>query len=165
MRPGTASSSAPSDPRSDEGPWLELNRRVFDGHPDQAHWTEDDLRARMAQPWFEPDDFLLAEQEGRIVAFNWVKIEPRESEGRVGEIYVVGVAPQAQGRGLGALLLTHGLHRMRERHADIAAIYVDESNTRAIDLYTSMDFHHHHVDVCYTLPLGELGVLPGETAA
>ena len=79
--------------------------------------------------------------------------------------YVVGVAPDAQGRGLGALLLAHGLRRMRERAADIAAIYVDESNTRAIDLYTSMDFHHHHVDVCYTLPLGGEGVVPGETAA
>jgi mycothiol synthase len=152
-------------PGSDEAPWLYLNRRVFEAHPDQAHWTGEDLRARMAQPWFEPADFLLAERDGEIVAFNWVKIEPRETEGRVGEIYVVGVAPEAQGHGLGALLLAHGLRRMRDRNADIAAIYVDESNTRAIDLYTSMAFHHHHVDVCYTLPLGDAGALPDESAA
>jgi peroxiredoxin Q/BCP len=81
-------------PGSDEAPWLYLNRRVFEAHPDQAHWTGEDLRARMAQPWFEPADLLHAERDGEIVDYNWVKIDPRETEGRVGEIYFVGVAPE-----------------------------------------------------------------------
>ena len=103
----------------------------------------------MTQSWFHADDFLIAERDGEMVGFNWLKIEERANEGRVGEIYVIGVIAEERGRGIGPMLLARGLRRMHDRKADVAAIYVDEANTSAVALYDSMGFHHHHVDVCY----------------
>lgn len=153
------------EPGVDDDAWLALNQRVFAAHPDQGHWTADDLRLRMKQPWFRANDFLIAERDGEMVGFNWVKIEVRPDEGCVGEIYVVGVDPRRQGEGIGSLLLASGLRRMHERGADVAAIYVDESNTHAVALYEAMGFHNHHVDVCYSRDLSAVGSVPGDEAA
>ena len=71
------------------------------------------------------------------------------NEGRVGEIYVVGVAPEHHGQGIGSALVALGLRRMKERGVDVAAIYVDDTNTGALCLYEAAGFHYHHVDVCY----------------
>ncbi len=164
--PVTASASIRSfEPGRDDAAWLELNQRTFAAHPDQRHWTTDDLHLRMKQPWFRADDFLIVERDGEMVGFNWLKIEVRPDEGCVGEIYVVGVDPRHQGEGIGSLLLASGLRRMEERGTDVAAIYVDESNSHAVALYESMGFHNHHVDVCYTRPLIADAGSSGEAAA
>ena len=144
----------PVRPGVDDEAWLALNNRIFAGHPENGRWTLDDLRARMAQPWFRADDVLMLEVDGGLAGFCWLKIEERVAEGRVGEVYVIGTAPEHQGRGLGRYLLGAGLARLRERDAAVAAIYVDQSNTAALALYTANGFHYHHVDVCYTRALG-----------
>jgi mycothiol synthase len=140
-------------PGEDDERWLALNNRIFAAHPENGHWSLDDLRARMAQPWFDPGDMLLLDVESELAGFCWLKIEERAGEGRVGEIYVIGTAPEHQGRGLGRYLLAHALRRLRERQADVAAIYVDASNGAAVGLYESSGFHYHHVDVCYSREL------------
>jgi mycothiol synthase len=145
-------------PGLDDDDWLALNARVFRDHPEQGTWTIDDLHARLAQPWFDARDFLLAERDGAVVGFNWLKMEARENEGQVGEIYVIGVAPEARGAGVATALLSHGLRHMNARGADVAAIYVDEKNAAAVSLYERLGFHHHHVDVCYSLALDGAGV-------
>ncbi|MEX2245476.1 MAG: mycothiol synthase [Dehalococcoidia bacterium] len=150
-------------PGRDEEAWLTLNNRIFAGHPENGRWTIEDLRARMAQPWFNPHDVLMLEADGRLAGFCWLKVGERPGEGRVGEIYVIGTAPEARGRGLGAYLLAQGLLRLYERKADVAAVYVDQSNVRAAELYRAAGFHHHHVDVCYTRRLGA-AALPAESA-
>jgi mycothiol synthase len=153
-------------PGCDDQAWLALNARVFASHPEQAHWTLDDLRTRTMQPWFDAGDFLLAEKEGALAGFNWLKIEERPDEGRVGEIYVVGVAPEHHGHGIGSALVALGLRRMKERGVDVAAIYVDDTNTAARALYEAAGFHHHHADVCYARELrASESVSAGEDAA
>lgn len=153
-------------PGDDDAAWLALNARVFADHPEQGHWTDNDLRARVEQPWFNPADFLIAEDaSGAMAGFIWLKIEERPNEGCVGEIYVVGVDPAHQGQGLGRVLLAAGLRHMGERGVDVGAIYVDESNTGALRLYEGMGFHHHHVDVCYSRPLGVGEQVDGAEAA
>jgi excinuclease ABC subunit C len=47
-----------------------------------------------------------------------------------------------------------GLRHLSERGVDAVAVYVEQTNERAIALYWSFEFHHHHVDVLYSLPLG-----------
>jgi mycothiol synthase len=136
-------------PGADEQPWLDLNNRIFAAHPENGVWTLDDLRARMAQPWFDPRDLLMLEVDGALGGFCWLKVEERAGEGRVGEIYVVGTAPERQGQGLGRLLLARGLAHLAARGAAVAAIYVDQSNEAAVKLYETAGFHYHHVDVCY----------------
>jgi mycothiol synthase len=137
----------------DADAFLALNARVFASHPEQGTWDRDDLAARMSQPWFDPHDFLLLEAGGRLVGFAWLKVQERVGEGRVGEIYVIGVDEKLRGRGLGRTLLSHGLAHLAHRGVDVAAIYVDASNPEALALYDSAGFHYHHVDVCYTLDL------------
>ncbi len=140
-------------PGEDDAPWLRLNNRIFRGHPENGCWTIADLHARMAQPWFDPRDVLMVEIDGALAGFCWLKVEDRGTEGRVGEIYVIGTAPESRGLGLGRYLLARSLQHLRQRDVRLAAIYVDESNATAVSLYESSGFHHHHVDVMYTRPI------------
>jgi mycothiol synthase len=140
-------------PSVDDEAWLELNNRTFAGHPENGAWTLDDLHARMAQPWFDAEDLLIVESDGLMAGFCWLKVEERTGEGRVGEIYIIGTAPEARGHGHGRFLLDASLARLTQREAAVAAIYVDESNAPAVALYESSGFHYHHVDVCYSRQL------------
>jgi len=137
-------------PGADDAEWLALNNRIFAGHPENGAWTLDDLHARMMQAWFDPADVLMLEVDGVVAGFCWLKVEDRRGDGRVGEIYVIGAAPEVRGRGFGRYLLAAGLRHLVSRCADVAAIYVDDSNAAAVALYESTGFHHHHVDVCYS---------------
>jgi mycothiol synthase len=140
-------------PGEDDERWLKLNNRIFAGHPENGSWTLEDLRARMAQPWFDAEDVLMLESNGSLAGFCWLKVETRRDEGLVGEIYVIGTAPECRGMGLGRHLVVQALRHLQERGTRIAAIYVDDSNTAAVSLYEGAGFHHHHVDVCYTRDL------------
>lgn len=135
----------------DESAWVELNARVFASHPEQGRITLDDLAAREAEPWFDADDFLMAWDGDRLVAYNWLKVESDddESEEMIGEIYVIGVDSADAGRGLGRILMIAGLGRLRERGCAIAALYVDAENEGAVRLYRSLGFTDFTIDVQY----------------
>ena len=95
-------------PGRDEDAWLEANRAAFAHHPEQGSLGRADLEARMAEDWFDPAGFLLAvDAQDRIAGFHWTKIHQpagtgTDGHGALGEVYVVGVVPGAQGGGLGA---------------------------------------------------------------
>lgn len=133
------------DQRQDADAWVSLNAEVFADHPEQGQLTRTDLDARLQQPWFNADDFLvLIDAEGRMRGYCWCKIDADEYE-----IYVVGVAPSAASKGLGTALMNAGLRRLRERGADEAVLYVDGSNERAVALYRRLGFVTRNVDVQY----------------
>ena len=94
----------------DEDAWLEVNARAFADHPEQGRMTLDDLRARQREPWFRADDLLLTERAGRLVGFAWLKVT-----GDVGELYALGVDPDAQGGGLGRRLTAVALEHLADR--------------------------------------------------
>lgn len=132
-------------PGIDEDEWVALNATIFASHPEQGSLTVEDLRVRENEPWFDPDDFLIARDDsGRMVGYNWLKIE-----GELGEIYVIGV--DAPGRGLGRSLMLAGLDRMRDRGCTTAALYVEADNVPAVSLYRSLGFSDHTIDVQYLL--------------
>ncbi|TDB85344.1 mycothiol synthase [Actinomadura sp. KC216] len=133
------------EPGRDEKAWLNVNARAFADHPEQGAWTIEDLRDREAEGWFDPAGFFLAERDGRLAGFHWTKTHP----GGLGEVYVVGVDPDAQGLGLGRALTLAGLHHLRGTGADQFMLYVDESNAAAVRLYESLGFTRHAVDVMY----------------
>jgi mycothiol synthase len=123
--------------------------------PEQGAWTREDLDLREREPWFDPNGFFLAERGGKLVGFHWTKIHglsDEEDEGAheaIGEVYVVGVAPEERGTGLGRALTLVGLRYLRSQGLFQVMLYVDESNVPAIGLYESLGFTHWDTDVMY----------------
>ena len=70
------------------------------------------LAERMAEPWFDPAGLLVAE---RRTAGCSASTGPSSTPPELGEVYVVGVDPAAQGRGLGRILTLAGLTTSRPR--------------------------------------------------
>ncbi|MGC5029096.1 mycothiol synthase [Micromonospora sp. DT229] len=141
-------------PGADDEAWLTLNARAFADHPEQGRWSADDLRVRLAEPWFDPAGFLLAVESttGRLRGFHWTKVHERPGSAHIGEVYVLGVDPSAHGGGLGRALTTAGLNHLREqRGLDRVMLYVDESNTAAMALYERTGFARWSAHVNYQL--------------
>jgi mycothiol synthase len=148
-------------PGDDDEAWVRANARAFADHPEQGRWTLRDLRIRLAEPWFDPDGFLLAvNRDGELLGFHWTKVhgahrdsaeghETGHAHDPIGEVYVLGVDPAAAGLGLGTALTLAGLRYLRGRGLEQAMLYVDEANTRALRLYTKLDFARWTTDVCY----------------
>jgi len=156
----------------DEDAWTELNARAFARHPEQGAWTREDIDLREREPWFDPNGFFLAERDGKLAGFHWTKIHgrartsganatPGEAHEPLGEVYVVGVAPEERGSGLGRALTLLGLRYLRDQGLFQVMLYVDESNTAAIRLYESLGFTHWDTDVMFAHPAA--GLSPGRT--
>src|SRR5262245_7193969 len=126
-------------PGQDEERWLVVNAAAFATHPEQGRWTLRDLAAREVEPWFDPAGFLLAERDGTVLGFHWTKLHP---DG-LGEVYVLGVDPAAQGMHLGSALLSAGLRYLAERGAPDVLLYVEDDNQQALALYERFGFHRH----------------------
>jgi mycothiol synthase len=139
----------PFRPGQDETAWLEVNNRAFSTHPEQGGWSIDDLLEREQEAWFDPDGLLLFEVEGRLAGSCWTKIH-RDEDPPIGEIYVISVDPDFQGRGLGRLLTAAGLSWLVEAGITTGMLYVDGDNAAAVALYRSMGFTDDHVDRAYT---------------
>ncbi|WP_300344163.1 mycothiol synthase [Nesterenkonia sp.] len=136
-------------PGADEQDWLRVNAQAFADHPEQGRLGMEDLAARMAEDWFDPAGFLLAWEGQTLLGFHWTKIHPAEAGERLGEVYVVGISPQAQGRGLGAALTLAGIEHLRSRQVDAVMLYVDAGNTAAVRLYQKLGFTVWTTDVQY----------------
>jgi mycothiol synthase len=140
----------------DEDAWVELNQRAFATHPEQGAWTRADLDLREREPWFDPAGFFLAGRAGQLIGFHWTKIhgaesgQPGHGHEPIGEVYVVGVDPDARGTGLGRALTLVGLRYLRFRGLSQVMLYVDETNSAAIGLYESLGFTHWGTDVMYS---------------
>ncbi|MCV2394894.1 mycothiol synthase [Actinotalea sp. M2MS4P-6] len=125
----------------DEAAWLAANAAAFAHHPEQGTLTAADLAARQAEPWFDAGDLLLAERGGALAGFVWTKVTPP-----LGELYVVGVVPEAQGSGLGRGLTAAALAHLRGRGVTRAVLFTDADNTPAVRTYTAAGFATDRVD-------------------
>ncbi|WP_441327445.1 mycothiol synthase [Kocuria sp.] len=138
----------------DEEAWLAVNAAAFADHPEQGRMTMSDLREREAEDWFDPQGFLIAHPVGdprEIAGFHWTKVHPAtHREPARGEVHVVGIAPDQQGRGLGKALTVAGLHHLAQRGLQEVLLYVDAQNTAAFNLYRALGFEPWHVDVMFS---------------
>jgi mycothiol synthase len=127
------------EPGRDEDAWLEQNNAAFADHPEQGAWLRSDLDERTSEPWFDPSGFLLLEIDGRLAASCWTKVHELHPD-RFGEIYIISVHPDFQGRDLGRVMVTQGLDALRRKGVTTAILFVDQSNVRAVALYESLGF-------------------------
>ncbi|AEM88161.1 mycothiol synthase [Streptomyces violaceusniger] len=133
-------------PGEDDAAWLAANAAAFAHHPEQGSLAQRDLDDRKGEPWFDPAGFFLAEREGQIVGFHWTKVHAEE---RLGEVYVVGVRPDAQGGGLGKALTSVGLRHLAAQGLPTAMLYVDADNFAAVAVYERLGFVTHETDLMY----------------
>ncbi len=131
-------------PGQDDAGWLAVNARAFAHHPEQGSWTQRELAERLSASWFDPAGFLVAERrdsDGRpaLVGYHWTKVH-QETEPPVGEVYVLGIDPAAQGLRLGTVLLNEGLRYLQGRGLESVLLYVEESSGTAIHLYGRAGF-------------------------
>jgi mycothiol synthase len=166
----SALKTRPFRPGVDEAAWLVVNNRAFHWHPEQGGWDEMTLKAREAEPWFDPDGFLLYEAVGdggagtgegptRLAGFCWTRVHA-DHDPPLGEIYVVAVDPDFQSRGLGRQLVLAGLDYLASAGLTVGMLYVDASNRAAVKLYIDLGFDIDHIDRAY---VGDIP--PPETAA
>lgn len=148
----------------DNAEWIALNNTAFASHPEQSDWSERDLEIRTKESWFDPHGFLIAEESGVMSGFCWTKIHgghthqhsPDESahdHDPIGEIYIMGVNPTFQGRGIGRSVTLAGLKYLRYQGLSRAMLYVDADNKSAITLYSSLGFVENGRDVMYRYTL------------
>ena len=163
---------------ADDAELLRVNNAAFAWHPEQSGWTEADIAERRAEPWFDPAGLFMAVDEGtgKLLGFHWTKVHADD----LGEVYIVGVDPAAQGRGIGATLTLIGLHHLAERLSRGSSapsalrprgssapsalrprgsspatvmLYVEADNSAAVKTYRRLGFDVFRVDAAYAAPL------------
>ncbi|WP_186244760.1 mycothiol synthase [Mycobacterium simulans] len=143
---------------SDDAELLRVNNAAFSYHPEQGGWSEVQLAERRSEPWFDPAGLFLAfdarpDEPARLLGFHWTKVH--SDHPGLGEVYVLGVDPSAQGRGLGQLLTSIGLASLARRLADAAEptvmLYVESDNAAAVRTYQRLGFTIYSVDTAYAL--------------
>ena len=148
----------------DNEAWLAVNARAFAAHPEQGSWTNDVLIERLAEPWFDPQGFLIHETAGHMTGFCWTQMHDHSAEhdhaeahddlathdhhgaAPAGEIYVVGVDPSHHGKGLGRALTIAGFAYLASHGLQHGMLYVAGNNTAAITLYESLGMTVAHSD-------------------
>jgi mycothiol synthase len=144
----------------DNQAFLELNNKVFADYPDQGGWSEDDLKVRLNEDWFETEGFFVAEDMGELIGFCWTKIHGAQTHSHsggdddhgheaLGEIYVLAVNPDYKGQGVGRDLTITGLNYLKYQGLNNVMLYVGVENKPAFNLYKSLGFNEFGSDVMY----------------
>ncbi|MFR9750806.1 mycothiol synthase [Nocardia sp. 004] len=137
--------------RADDAELLRVNKAAFAWHPEQGGWTERDIEIRRGESWFDPSGLFLAfaaAAPDHLLGFHWTKVHDTASP-PLGEVYVVGLDPAAQGRGLGRMLTLAGLRHLRDRGFAEVLLYTEADNTAAVRTYTRLGFAPAHIDIAY----------------
>lgn len=149
-------------PDLDNQAWLTLNNQAFAHHPEQGNWSEADLSIRVNEDWFDEKGFFVAQDKDKLIGFCWTKIHGGHSHTHqtdsdhhdhdpIGEIYVMAVSKEYEGRSIGKALTITGLNYLKYQGLSSAMLYVDEDNQIAVNLYKSLGFVESGKDVLYKL--------------
>jgi mycothiol synthase len=147
-------------PDFDNQAFLSLNNKVFANYPDQGGWSEDDLKVRLNESWFDEKGFFVAEDKGELIGFCWTKIHGTHTHSQsgeddnhghdaLGEIYVLAVDPDYKGQGIGRNLTLTGLNYLQYQGLNKVMLYVGIENKPAYNLYKSLGFNEFGSDVMY----------------
>lgn len=138
---------------ADDAELLRVNNAAFAWHPEQGGWTDADIAERKAEAWFDPEGLFMAWDESgqTLLGFHWTKVH--DDAEKIGEVYVVGVDPAAQGKRLGHTLTVVGLQYLARQLADApepaVMLYVESDNTAAVRTYERLGFTVYSSDTAY----------------
>lgn len=123
--------------------WLAANNDAFSWHPEQGGWDADRLARAQQVDWFSDRDVLFLwdrqAEVPQLAGFHWTKWHTEETPA-FGEVYVVGLAADYRGRGLGAPILLLGLDHLRDKGAGKIILYVEADNAAAVKVYQHSGF-------------------------
>lgn len=135
-------------PGCDDAMLLRINNEAFSWHPEQGGWDAQRLEQILAESWFQPDGLLLTECDGEPTGFCWTRVTP--SRGRSeGAIWVIAVASQERGHGIGQTLLAAGEQHLYQRGCRLSTLYVDAANKRALILFIRNGYIVDRVETLY----------------
>jgi mycothiol synthase len=157
VKPPTGVRIRTYDGPADDAELLRVNNAAFAYHPEQGGWTDAELAERRVEPWFDPAGLFLAfDDSDSLLGFHWTKVHLDQPG--LGEVYVVGVDPSAQGRGLGQLLTAVGIEflarRLHDHDDPTVLLYVESDNVAAVRTYEGLGFTTYSVDTAYAAPSG-----------
>jgi len=132
-----------------------IQNRAFESTWGYSSNTIQDIIDRTALPNFSPQDVLFAFDGKRLAGFCWTMIASpnRFSYGSFGRIFMIGVDPEYQGRGVGKQLLLAGASYLKGKGIHLVDLTVDSENNTAIALYKSAGFRHRTSTLWYEMSL------------
>jgi mycothiol synthase len=137
---------------ADRAAFLAVNNLAFAWQHDQGNMTPAVLQAKLDEPWFDADGFLLHERDHRLAGFCWTKVhaaDPVLGDPPMGEIYAIAVDPDFHGQGIGGPLTLAGLQWLADRGLTVGMLYVEADNEPAVRTYRRIGFTVHHTDRAY----------------
>ena len=136
--------------------WLRVNNEAFAWHPEQGGWSLEQLQKAREVSWFDPEGVILIwkddENNSRCMGFHWTKIpvnQQEEAGKRTGEVYVVCLADEARGKGMGGGITALGIEYLLKRGCSEIELYVEGDNAPAVATYRRLGFDVVHTDVVY----------------
>lgn len=140
---------------------LHVNNAAFSWHPEQSGWTVDDILSHRQEPWFAPEECFVAlvtddtahhRAQPQVAGFVWTKLHGVAEDtpvGTAGELYLVGVDPEIQGKRIGTVLTSLALRRLSARGVPELILYVEGDNAAALKVYERNGFTVARCDVAY----------------
>jgi mycothiol synthase len=122
--------------RGEEARLTRIQNRSFAEHWGYNPNTVATTTYRMNIRHGSPEDVVLAYEGDKVTGYCWTE-KTGEREGR---IYMLGVDPDYQGRGIGRRLLLAGLAHLSNKGTSVAVLTVDSENQAACTLYRSVGF-------------------------
>lgn len=139
---------------TDAAALVQANADAFAHHPEQGNMTLQEFELRASEQSFDPAGLKVAidDDSGVFLGFHWTKIEnsdPANPDEPIGEVYVIGVRPEAAGRGIGRALLAAGLRHLASKGVSRVRLYVEASEARVVKMYQSASFVEITRDASY----------------
>jgi polyphosphate kinase len=138
----------------EEDKLVHLQNRSFSGTWGYNLNTREDILRRLQHPHCSIRDVIAAFDQGKPTAYCWTRLDPKKKG--YGRIYMLGVDPDHQGRGMGKEVLMAGLSDLKTKGVRLVELTVDHENKAARALYRSVGFRRHKSSLWYEKRLTDL---------
>jgi len=136
--------------RGEEEKLTEIQNRSFAGTWGYNPNTVEEILYRINLTNCSPDDVILAYDRDKVIGYCWTRIScEADAHKRAGQIFMLGVDPDYQGRGIGKRVLFAGLSYLKSRGLHVAELAVDSRNKAACNLYCSVGFDVRNSNLWY----------------